>query len=741
MTVSNMRHLIAALALAAAVAPARAQSAVMESLREAVASRWEFQRAHPLAKELFANRADEGGRMALIAELRPLATPATAAQAAASTPAPGAQSASAIAVAWANFTLGMAAEKQRPGAGEQDLAVAAAAARGNLGLNYELARLLGEVGMYQRAHTWQLEVHRGMLEKGYVRLPDLAKLELWKVRETIKQGRFQVARQGMEFARRLDPMCPWVPFQNLVLHTHEHSIFGWDLGYMWTSLLETLRLLRYYDVQTLFLVNLSRCLRIGLGIFGALGLLILFARHFPRIAHPWAEKLPNAVEMRVRYTAIALIPLSLAVGGAGYVALGLAGAMLLWKHSSADERSILRVIVLGIALIPFMVMWERAMCRHLDSRLGVNLYHQAWSRGYERPLADRISGTSAQDREDSLYKALALSIQYKKQGNFLRAAEYAREASRIDPGSDFALLNTGALSMAAFEYPKAAATFAAARRQAPGLVETWFNSSQAELYNNNSTNHKKFLDQAAEIDAHWVTQWLKDNDENFPVYPAARKAMDPMLRSGHAWQGAWRSLLDLDFLRVKVHAGILDIQGSWLLAAVLLACIALWFRFRQYSKHSHGWDLFECRICGRVMCRTCRKGVHCQNCFKTVSGIQENRIRMELVARLRHRAAVMAVRSGSTLNSLFPGIGQLYLGRGGGRFLWPLATSLLVGGLWGMNHLVMEYPSFVLGPLRWLPCLPLLALYAAFNLKQLRTPINAGDLVPAMPAAEREVSR
>jgi tetratricopeptide (TPR) repeat protein/TM2 domain-containing membrane protein YozV len=649
-----------------------------------------------------------------------------------------------MAVAWANFTLGMAAEKQRPGAGEQDLNVAAAQAKGNLGLNYELARLLGEVGMYQRAHSWQLEVHRSMLEKGYVRVPDLAKLELWKVRETIRQGRFQVARQGMEFARRLDPMCPWVPFQNLVLHTHEHSIFGWDLGYLWTSLLETTRLLRYYDVQTLFLVNLSRCLRVGLGIFGALGMLILFARHFPRIAHPWAEKLPNAVEMRVRYVAIALVPLSLAVGGAGYVALGLAGAMLLWKHCSADERSVLRVILLGIALVPFLVMWERAMSRHLDSRLGVNLYHQSWSKGYERPLADRIIGTPAHDIEDSLYRALALSVQYKKQGNYLRSSDFAREASRIDPSNDFALLNNGNLSMATFEYAKAAATFATARRQAPQMMETWFNSSQAELYTNNSSNHKKFLDQAAELDAQWVTQWLKDNDENFPVYPATRKAMDPMLRSGHAWQGALRSLLDLDFLKVKLHAGILDIQGSWLLAAVFLAGLALWFRFRQYSKHSHGWDLFECRICGRIMCRTCRKGVHCQNCFKTVSGIQENRIRVELVARLRHRAALIAVRAGSTLNSLFPGIGQLYLGRGGGRFMWPMATSLLVGLLWGVNHLVMEYPAFVLGPLRWLPCLPLLALYGLFNLKQLRSPISANDVVPAMPqspSSEREAAR
>jgi hypothetical protein len=217
--------------------------------------------------------------------------------------------------------------------------------------------------------------------------------------------------------------------------------------------------------------------------------------------------------------------------------------------------------------------------------------------------------------------------------------------------------------------------------------------------------------------------------------------MDPMLRAGEAWRSAWKALLNLDFLRVRLHVGIFEVQGSWLLAAVIAAVAGLWFRFRHYSRHTHGWDLFECRICGRVMCRTCRKGVHCQNCFKTVSGVQENRVRVELVSRLRHRAALSAVRTGSALNSLYPGVGQLYLGKGGGRFLWPLATSLLLGALWGMNHLIMEYPSFVLGPLRWLPCLPLLLVYALFNLKQLRAPLAAADVAPAREPRESEAAR
>lgn len=710
---------IALAAFTYAALPASAQTAALESLREAVASRWEFQQRFPLAQKLFAGTAGESERAALIGQLR----------------SPNATHASAP--VWSGLALGMAEDRQRPGAGDADLAAAAAAARGDLGITYEAGRILDEAGARQRAHGWQVETHRAMLEKGYMRLPEFAKLELWRARLALGEGKFQTARQDLEFAHRLDPLCPWVPFQSLILYVREQSVLAWDLGYLWSSLSETFRLLRYYDAQSLFLVNLSRCLRFGLVLFGGLGLLILFARHFPRIAHPWAERMPKAAEMRVRYLAIALALVSLAVGGLGFAFLGILGVLLLWKHCSGDEKSVLRAVLLGIALVPLLIVWEGSMCSHLDSRQGVALYHQAWSRGFDGPLVERAAAQRLRTREDSLYRALALSLQYKKQGNYLRAADWAREASRIEPSGDLPLLNAGDLSMASFEYAKAASVFAAARRAAPERVETWFNSSQAELYDNHSAEHKKFLDRAAEIDPAWVTQWLNDNDEHFPTAPGVRKTMDPMLRAGQAWMGAWRSLLDLDFLRVRIRAGILEVPGSWLLAAVVLAMAILWFRFRRYSPQTQGWDLFECRICGRIMCRTCRKGVHCEQCFKTVSGVQENRVRLDLVARLRHRAVLSAVRTGSLLNSLFPGVGLLYLGKGGGRFLWPLAVSMLFGLLWGVNHPVMEYPAFALGPLRWLPIVPLLLIYAVFNLKQLRAPLSAEDRVSPRAVMEK----
>ncbi len=707
-----------------------AQVQVLESLRETVFSRWDFQEHFPPSVKLFANSISASELPSLIQQVRE-AHPAAVTNPEAPT----------FADLWANFSVGLALEKIKAGSGETEILMATQLAKGNMAVNFEMARILTQNGLYKRARLLQLEVQRNMLEKGYIKVPELAKLELLRAREAMGQGSYLVARQDAEFAGRLDPLCPWVPFMLMEMEFREKPPISWDLSAAWSHLTEAIRLLQYYDSQSLFIVNMSRAFRMGLAFFGAITLLVLFGKYFSRITHLWVERLPNQVEIWIRYFALALLPLSLMIGGLGYAALGLAFTMLLWKHVTNQEKTFLKVVMTGLALIPFIFMWEKTMVRHLDDTLGVHLYHRAYNRGYEAPQIAQMEAFKAKTPEDSLYRSLAYSLAYKKQGEYIKAGEFGRLAAQIEPNNPYVLLNNGNLAMVGFDYAGASTAFTEARRIAPNMVETWFNSSQAELYSNNSTRHKKYLDRAAEVDPQWVNQFLKDNDEYFPQYPATRKAMDPMLRNRLAWTAAWNSLIGLDFLGVWVSTGIYEIMGGWLLAMVGIVALLLHFRFRHYSQHSHGKDLFDCKICNRVMCRLCRKGVHCHTCFKTVSGIHDNRVKMEMVKRMRIRSAVQRVRIGAVLNALWPGTGLLFLGLGTGRFVWILVTGFFMGGLWQVNHLLMEYPSFVIGPFHWLPWLPIALFYLLFNIKLLRTPVNVGELMAASASMEKESFR
>ena len=409
-----------------------------------------------------------------------------------------------------------------------------------------------------------------------------------------------------------------------------------------------------------------------------------------------------------------------------WVAFALLSAALLWRHASPGERNLLKAVMAGMAIMPLALLGEQGMCRHLDATQGISLYNQAFARGAEPQLASKIAapGPSAAagtfDPEDSLYHMLAGSLWYMKQGNLMRAREASNRALRLFPADPLSLVHAGNLAMIAYDYKEAAARYAAARESDGGLTEAWFNASQAELYSNNSTSHKRFLDKAAEIDPQRVTRFLKDNDELFASVPPLRKAMDPMLRPMQAWEHTWESLLKLELGTVAIRSGIFRIPAPALMGAILLLALGLHFRFRNCTQALYGRDLFACRICGRIMCRTCRKGVHCQNCFKAVAGIHDARMRDDMVVGMRARVETHSLRLQRAIDFAVPGAGGLVAGTRRDAFAWLLAASMGFGLVHGSTHLLMEYPDFVTGRLVWLAWLPVAGVYALHHSMLLR---------------------
>ncbi|HLP40059.1 MAG TPA: hypothetical protein VK465_01010, partial [Fibrobacteria bacterium] len=165
--------------------PARgeAYSALLEGLTQTIASRWDFQARHPLATKAFSKSLSETERRSLESALRaePTRQPL---------PAPGAAPGPvSLPDLWREFTLGLCGEDGRPGGGEVDLQSAALRAHGSVPVTYEMARILQGMGMYRRATDFQKEVQRSLLEQGYVRAPELAKMELRRAREALAGNR------------------------------------------------------------------------------------------------------------------------------------------------------------------------------------------------------------------------------------------------------------------------------------------------------------------------------------------------------------------------------------------------------------------------------------------------------------------------------------------------------------------------------------------------------------------------
>ena len=575
---------------------------------------------------------------------------------------------------------------------------------------FEASLTARRAGSPRLADSLRIAMLRQLLVQGYQRSTGPATIALWEAVNSMKAEKHDVAKNALALAAELDPLNPWVPWMRLRIAFDEKGVFGVDLGDVWESILESASMLRFYDNQLTVLYNFLHAMRLGLMIFGFLFLLVLLGHHFPRLSHALAERLPQTVSIRARYMAIAVAVLSLWVAGAGFAALALLVIPWLWPHVNWGEKVILKWLLAGLVLLPISLLTERSLLRPLDPIDGLNAYHRAYANGFDQDITEAIEKGKTGEESDASYRTLALSLQFKKQGNYRRALELLATLPSDVKSNPLAQIQKANLSFLGFDYPLAEKILMEAEKTASNHVELWFTHSQAALFQNNSAGHKQYLEKAGNHDAAFLTGYLETNDALFKKIPPNRLVMDPLPRVSEVYGQLFHDVLKFKFLMENVPGGIAGFPGWVWWAVCALSLFAVYVRSKQ-SLTTAGKSLFECKICGKIMCRICRKGVHCESCFKTVAGVSEVKMRHQLVERLQSRARALNRVLFRALNTLCPGAGWLFLGHTGFRVLWMLCVALALGWTFQMHHLVSEYPVFSAGLLIAWPYLILAGLY------------------------------
>jgi tetratricopeptide (TPR) repeat protein len=700
-----------AITLGVFISPARAEvPVVVMDWKQAVLARIQLENQVPASRKLFLGQ-DPGDRAALLQTLNLLASQAP-------TPSTSGKNDGnhELQLAWVAVAQALAlSTKTLSPQSDAAFEIAARMGQNHPGFLFEVARTLLQSGQSKGAKIWRSRLEKELLLQGYARVPAFAKVTLARARKELALGNHLQALENIDFAERLDPLSPWNASARLEVLTHGKAPWNWDLGAVAMTLVQIFHLMQYYHNSLPFLYNVLHWLRLAAQGMGLFLLLALSLRHFTRTTHLLAEKLPQIVEIPWRYLAIALAAISIWVAGVGCLFLAAPLIFVLWKAARPGERSLMRLALLGLLSLPLVLTLENTLLGAIDPKSGLNLYHDSFESGFDPLLVKRVESFHSETRMDQLYQNLGLSLQYRKLGNTTKAEEKVNQAAKLYPEHPFVRLQQGNLAMMLQNYTGAEKEYLAAMRVAPTWVETWFNASQAALFQNRSDAHKVRLEHAADADPSYLTLYLRENDEFFEVTPPARRAMDPMPRIEMALSPALAQITSLGFLQEEMGSGLLTVP-AWALLALTLACIlALVLSHRQNSQVFAGKSTFNCKICNKVMCRFCRKGVHCEACFKAVSGITDVRLRNELVLRLTSQTEVFQNTVYRSLNTLLPGFGDLYLGTGGMPLLWLLLSVASWAAMIQVGHPLMEYPVQSLGVFAYLPWIPLVGVYLVYN--------------------------
>jgi tetratricopeptide (TPR) repeat protein len=459
------------------------------------------------------------------------------------------------------------------------------------------------------------------------------------------------------------------------------------------------------------MVNLVTGLLLGLGLSGAIFILVHFLRYLSLYLHDFHHLFPRGVaRLQTAFLGVLvlLIPILFRMG---LLSVLLLWALIAWIYQERWERLVTFLVVAFFALSPFALNWVVSGMTVPDSVVA-DLSAVALGPADSRSV-NRLKSRLKRQPENHVILATLGSL-YKRTGNLDLAGELLDRALKLKPNEAVLLNNLGNVRFLGGDLKGAIKFYDRAIQSRPDLAVPYYNLSKAYYRSLDLNKGKQHRTHALRLDpegiqrvnqraesrrANYVVADLAIPREWVSVQNSRHDGKKPERATKNLWL-AWGGSGSTDSFPF-VGAGVVVLFGLILL-------------LRRKVYFSSG-----CVRCGRPVCRRCsselRDDTVCSQCFHAFvhreQGIDaKSRISKEIQIR-QYRRRREGIARGITF--LLPGVGQLIKGRPllGTLFL-TVFCCVIVQVLLG--HGVMRDAAALGVGIDWLKLAPLLVLGLGF---------------------------
>jgi len=560
-----------------------------------------------------------------------------------------------VSVTFGNSALGLWNEKLQAGSGAAWIRESSRLSESDLGAQWLLVLLQLQNGTKESFLLQAQGLEASMLSQGWTRLPEAASWLLVTASDLSSSNQKEKASAARIVASRLDPVSPIPEWSQAKV-----AAFQFDFSGVYTHSLEAYhRILAYPENQQVLAFNLLRLLRYALALTCLLLLLSWVIRYWPFIIHELAERLPRDSSLYLRYAILSLIPVALMVAGLGLISMCFLAAAVVWKHARRYERILIGLIILFVGVQPRLAGMESTISGYFDQSGPEAIYQRTVQEGWSEDLQGRIEkGLSRATTTERALLTTSKAILLRKQSAYSQALDMGREAYRLDPSDPRIGTNLGNQMFLLGRYDTATSIYSKIQANNWENGPLLFNLGQSIAWRGRTDSMAKLISNASPTARYRIDVVARQNSNAFQTLPPNRQVMDPELAPSELWPRilddylAQRWTLD----RWDLQTGLLDVPPSAVLpCAIGLIVFLIWWGGRPQRRKT----LFECRTCGRVMCRVCRKGIHCAQCFRRLSGIEEVDLRNQLLDRIDHESEGRRKLLRLTMDLALPGTGRL----------------------------------------------------------------------------------
>jgi tetratricopeptide (TPR) repeat protein len=264
---------------------------------------------------------------------------------------------------------------------------------------------------------------------------------------------------------------------------------------------------------------------------------------------------------------------------------------------------------------------------------------------------------------DNRAARLALAVSAVKSGDRKASSEAVNRALESAPNDPIALMYAGNASFLAGSATGMEGNYGAVIKSHPQYAaEAKFSLAQAYMGSGGFTA-ADMISEAAKINSSLIGGYMRENAHYFGEgAPPLRSVMQPTLTPSYFWGRLFFADPKDAFAGAGItYYGLTPIAAFALSAALMTVFLIVYYA--AWSKESKIKKYFTCRICGRLLCRKCRKGTMCSVCYRKNIDSHNNAATMyNLQKKYQDRATIQKDLIKCALGIAVPGAGALYKG-------------------------------------------------------------------------------
>jgi hypothetical protein len=613
---------------------------------------------------------------------------------------------------WFHFLTGMASSKDSSDAASRSFAKAINAAEKDPGQIFALALEFGRCNQPSWQEKCMKKLYNLFLVSSAQSAPLISQILLFESVHSPsgRDGRAELSRSARSWAAAFDKACLWPAVLSVqdegVLNIPKASAVIRDLigkiSSSWELQLELIRQWYRWLVQVCSV--LVAVILIGIGV-----------KYLPQALHAASENLSSAYRPKVKLTLTFTVYFSLwFLGAIPFVWISL---FILWRHLRPRDKTLAGISMFLLLLYPLSIKFTDMLesCSAPDG--SVVLLRKAIDEGYYQALDSSIAVMLQKDPRDCCAHTAAAILNLKK-GDIASAYPHVRAAQqlfRLDPTvivtSGNSLYFAGDLAGARNAYQECIKLY-------PTYEPAYFNLGQYYFNSMETAKGMEYITQAARLNPAYINAFIKTNDENFSKdWPLVRQLIQPDYAPSYFWKnifpghaGSWKSA-DKRFGADCLGVPMLPYAGISLFLCVMLLILDTFVWSKDMVK-----KIYVCKLCQMPICRKCKRGGICQDCFNSTQHIRNENIRQRIMAKIQIRSRRFHVIIATILDMLFPGSGMLYAGAPLYQTLPVLcATSIVYGSDLALLQPSFNYPAWLFHGIA-MPLLIVCCLYNVFFL-------------------------